>query len=66
MGVSPLVIGAVVNHRSQTKSGVTLGTYVRYDYAKEKREALELWAERLSAIVAGDVARIIPMNRNAR
>ena len=66
MGVSPLVIGAVVNHRSQTKSGVTLGTYVRYDYAREKAQALAMWAERLSAIVAGGAGKIIPMNRNAR
>ena len=41
MGISPLVIGAVANHRTQTKGGVTLGTYVQYDYAKEKREALD-------------------------
>ena len=53
MGVSPLVIGAVVNHRSQTKSGVTLGTYVRYDFSAEKRDALTLWANRLEGIVAG-------------
>jgi integrase len=64
--VSPLVIGACVNHRGTTKSGVTMSTYVRYDYAKEKREALELWADRLRAIVAGDAARVIPMNRNVR
>lgn len=66
LGVSPLVIGACVNHRGTTKSGVTMSTYVRYDYAKEKREALELWADRLRAIVAGDAARVIPMNRNVR
>jgi integrase len=59
MGISPLVIGAVVNHRTQTKGGVTLGTYVQYDYAREKREALELWADRLSDIVSGGGAKII-------
>ena len=64
MGISPLVIGAVVNHRGTTKSTVTNKTYIQYDFAREKREALEMWAERLSAIVAGDVARVIPMNRN--
>jgi integrase len=66
MGVSPLVIGAVVNHRTQTRSGVTLATYVRYDYAREKREALDLWADRLRAIVAGDAARVIPIQRSMR
>jgi integrase len=53
MGVPPLYIGAVVNHRQVTKAGVTLGVYVQYDYAKEKREALELWADRLAAILDG-------------
>ena len=61
LGVSPLIIGAVVNHRSQTKGGVTLGVYVQYDYAREKREALDMWADRLSAIVSGGAAKVIPM-----
>jgi integrase len=61
MGISPLVIGAVVNHRTQTKAGVTLGVYVQYDYAKEKREALELWADRLQAVIGGTDAKVIPM-----
>jgi hypothetical protein len=65
LGVSPLIIGAVVNHRSQTKGGVTLGVYIQYDYAKEKREALEAWAERLRAIIGGGAAKIIPMHANA-
>jgi len=56
--VSPLVIGACVNHRGTTKSGVTMSTYVRYDYAKEKREALETWAERLTAIVSSTESKI--------
>jgi integrase len=62
MGVPPLHIGAVVNHRQVTKGGVTLGVYVQYDYAKEKREALEMWAERLSAIVAGTAAKVLHMH----
>ena len=62
LGVSPLVIAHVINHRSSTKAGVTLGVYVQHSYAKEKREALQLWADRLEAIVAGDAARIIPMH----
>lgn len=66
MSVSPLVIGAVVNHRTQTRAGVTLSTYVRYTYDAEKRQALEMWADRLRAIVAGDPARVIPMQRSMR
>ena len=44
LGVSPIVLGHVINHISVTKAGVTLSVYSQYDYAKEKREALELWA----------------------
>jgi integrase len=58
MGVPPLHIGAVVNHRQATKGGVTLGVYVQYDYAKEKREALDLWADRLQAIIGGPVPKL--------
>jgi integrase len=62
LGVAPIVLGHVINHRSVTKAGVTLAVYAHYDYAKEKREALELWAERLAGIV-GSGAAVIPMRR---
>ena len=48
LGVSPIVRGHILNHRTITKAGVTLGVYDQYDYAKEKREALELWASSLA------------------
>jgi integrase len=65
LGVSPIVMASVINHRSVTKAGVTLAVYSQYDYGKEKREALELWAERLSAIVSGAAPKIISMQRGA-
>jgi integrase len=52
LGVAPLVQAHVVNHISVTKATVLAKHYDHYDYAKEKRAALELWAERLAAIVA--------------
>ena len=61
MAVSPVTIGAVVNHVTSTKAGTTLQTYIQYDFDREKREALELWAERLRGILAGDAARVIPL-----
>jgi integrase len=62
LGVSPVTIGACVNHRGTTKQGVTLSTYVRYDFGREKREAMELWGERLAAIACGKVsAEITPI-----
>jgi integrase len=53
LGVAPIVLGHIANHRTTTKAGMTLSVYVQHAYEKEKREALELWAERLQGIVAG-------------
>jgi integrase len=66
LGVAPIVLGHVANHRSATHASITMAVYAQYDYAKEKRAALDLWAERLAAIVGGNVATITPMKREAR
>jgi len=66
LGVAPVVLGHVANHRGTTHAGVTLAVYAKYTYDKEKRAALDLWAERLLAIVGGAVAKITPLpNRKA-
>ena len=57
---APIVIAHVANHRSIAKAGVTFAHYVQHDYAGEKRAALDLWAERLTGIVAGG-AEIVPL-----
>jgi integrase len=62
LGVSPIVLGHVINHVSVTKADVTLSVYSHYDYAKEKREALDLWAAHLNAIVRGG-SKVLPMRR---
>jgi aspartate carbamoyltransferase regulatory subunit len=62
LGVSPIVLGHVINHISVTRAGVTLSVYSQYDYAKEKREALNLRAAHLDAIVQGG-AMVLPMRR---
>ena len=61
LGVSPIVLGHVINHRSVTRAGVTLAVYQQYDYAKEKRQALDLWADRLKAIVGEGGAKVLPI-----
>ena len=53
LGVAPIVIGHVANHRTATKAGMTLAVYVQHQYEREKREALELWADRLVGIISG-------------
>ena len=63
LGVAPIVLGHVINHLSVTKATVTLKVYSHYDYAKEKREALELWGKRLAGIVGEDAAKILPIRK---
>ena len=60
LGIPPIVLGHVANHRTTTKAGMTLSVYVHHQYEKEKREALELWADRLQGIVSG-AAEVVPM-----
>ena len=50
LGIPPHVVEAVLNHRSGTIKGVA-AVYNRYNYAAEKRDALDKWAERVVAIV---------------
>jgi integrase len=62
LGIAPIVLWHVINHRSVTKAGVTLSVYSQHSYEREKREALELWADRLEAIVSSpNSASILPL-----
>jgi hypothetical protein len=63
LGVAPIVLGHVANHRTTTKAGVTLGVYVQHAYEREKREALELWANRLQAIILGGAGEVVSIGR---
>jgi integrase len=67
LGVEPIVIGHVANHRTTTKAGVTLAIYVKHSYESEKRRALDLWADRLQAIISGKAtAEVIPLGEHSR
>jgi hypothetical protein len=55
------VIGHCLNHLSTSRGGVTLAVYVKHTYEAEKREALDLWADRLAGIVGGGGAQVILM-----
>jgi len=59
LGVQPHVIEAVLNHVSGAKSGVA-GIYNRASYDKEKREALELWAAHVEALIVGPRKQPVP------
>ena len=65
-GVSPFIVGHVLNHASVTRGSVTSRVYARYSYEREKREALALWASRLVAVVGGgQAAGVIPLRRDS-
>jgi len=62
LGIAPIILGHIANHRGTTKAGITLAVYIRHDYSREKREALDLWAARLAAIVGDQaVAQVISL-----
>jgi integrase len=62
LGVMDVIIGHVINHRSVFKHTVTQRHYLPRSYERERREALELWADRLTAIISGKaVADVIPL-----
>lgn len=50
LGILPHVIEAVLSHTSGHKAGVA-GIYNRSSYATEKRQALTLWADHVSALI---------------
>jgi integrase len=62
LGVQPHIIEAVLNHVSGHKAGVA-GIYNRATYDKEKREALNIWAEHVTALVEGRPANVLPLKR---
>lgn len=51
LGTLPHVIEAILNHVSGHKAGVA-GIYNRATYAKEKREALDLWAQHVFGLAS--------------
>jgi integrase len=54
LGVKLEVTEAVLNHVSGSRAGI-VGIYQRHDWKDEKRQALDAWAQRLEAIVSGEV-----------
>jgi len=50
LGVAPHIVELALNHRTGTFSGVA-GIYQRHRYAKEVREAFELWSKHIAALI---------------
>jgi integrase len=65
IGISPFIVGHVLGHVSVTKASITSKVYARYDYAREKREAVERWTANLLGIVEG-AAVVVPFSDRGR
>jgi len=63
LGIQPHVVEAVLNHLSGTRGGVA-GVYNRSTYAAEKKAALDVWADRLLAIVSNRKSNVTPLKRD--
>ena len=61
IGIQPHIIEAVLNHVGH-RSGVS-GIYNRASYEREKRIALDRWAEWLLAVVEGRDTNIVPLRQ---
>jgi integrase len=62
LGIQPHIIEAILNHVSGHKAGVA-GIYNRASYDREKRAALDRWADHLLAAVEGRVSNVVTMAR---
>ena len=63
MRVGTNVIDMVQGRLSASRSGTT-GTYNRYEYAEEKREAVQTWCDRVEALVSGEDGTLVVMEVN--
>jgi integrase len=60
LGINLPVIEKILNHSSGSFGGVA-GIYQRYDFAAEKRTALERWAAHVEQLVSGKPAAVVPL-----
>jgi integrase len=65
IGVKLPVIERVLNHKSESFAGI-VGVYQRHDYAAEKREALQRWADYIDDVVSGKPAGKVVQARFGR
>lgn len=64
LGTLPHVVEALLNHVSGHKAGVA-GIYNRATYSNEKRMALDLWAEHVTALAEGRKNKVVALAKRA-
>ena len=57
--------GQLITGMGAEKASITSRVYARYDYMREKREALHLWADRLAGLVSGGAEIVLLGSRGA-
>lgn len=65
LGFAPQVVEAILNHKSGTIRGVA-AVYNRYDYAAEKRQALEAWGRYVESLLDLTVNNVTKFARAPR
>jgi integrase len=60
IGVQPHIVECVLNHVSGHKAGIA-GVYNRASYEKEKRQALDMWADHVMAAAEGGESRVVSL-----
>jgi integrase len=63
LGVPEFIIGRVLNHAAK---GVTGKVYNRYEYLKEKRDALDKWARYLETLIRPAPDNVVEMRKVAQ
>ena len=66
LGIPVHVVEAVLNHKSGAIKGVA-AIYNRYNYADEKRNALDAWAHYVAGLMDGESTNVVPItNRRSK
>jgi integrase len=58
IGTDVAVTEAILGHTSGTFKGI-VSVYQQHDYFEEKRAALQMWADRIDALVKGESPKVI-------
>jgi integrase len=65
IGIKLPVIERCLNHKGESFAGI-VGVYQRHDFAAEKRDALQRWADHVDQIVSGTAAEKVVRGRLVR
>lgn len=64
LGVDLHVTERCLNHVSGSFAGI-VGVYQRYDFAKEKRAAMDAWGRHVEALASGTAGNVVELRRGA-